>query len=77
MDTALTFPKSFGFSYVCFATRSSNCVLVAVTVAGVASEAAAILTSMSVLVVFGASIETGLEIHSMSFIDYGILLKIL
>lgn len=49
----------FGLIHVCVAARSSTCVIVAVTLAGVASEAFVIPTPTPASVVFGAIIETG------------------
>lgn len=69
--TTLTVPSSFGFSHVYLATCSSTCVLLALVLAGFASEKVAILASTSVSVVFVASIEICLELHGCTFFDYG------
>lgn len=59
----------FGFIDDCFATSSSAYVLVAVTLARAGSEAFVILTITSALVIFVASIETGVALHGTTFFD--------
>lgn len=67
----LTFLMSLGFTQVYFTTSKSACVLVAVTLAAVASETIVVLTNTLAPVILGASIETGLELKDIAFFDCG------